>query len=94
MNKITDEHIQAILDNSEFVFTTVFDKCMIVACKLPNGYVIVEEAACIDPEMYDEEFGKQMCYERIISKVWELEGYEAHNKNIDPQDAARPLYFN
>lgn len=72
---ITHEHIEEIMANSEITINTVFDKCTIVSCKLPNGYVIVESAACVSPENYDEEMGVSICLEKIANKVWELEGY-------------------
>lgn len=106
--KLTEEYIQGILDQSEFTFSTQFDKVAIVACKLPNGFIIVEHSAFIDPKDYDEEMGKDLCLQKIGSKLWELEGYKMHNevkeqqpvdyiKDVynDPQDAMQvaPIYF-
>ena len=72
---ITPESIEEIMENSTFEAFTVFDKCTIVACKLPNGFVIVESSACVSPENYDKEMGASICIDRIKDKVWELEGY-------------------
>lgn len=72
---ITQEHIDDILEHSEIDVETVFDKCTIVKCQLPNGFVIVESSACVSPENYDEDMGIDICLERIKNKVWELEGY-------------------
>ena len=54
---------------------TVFGKCTVVACKLPSGFVLVESSACVSPENYDQELGESICRDRIINKLWELEGY-------------------
>ena len=62
--------------NSEITVQTVFDKCTIVSCKLPNGFVIVESSACVSPENYDEELGVDICLDKIADKIWELEGYK------------------
>jgi hypothetical protein len=78
---ITRTYVQRILDRSEFTYSTQFDKCTIVACKLPNGFIIVESASCIDPMDYDEELGKEICLQKIGDKVAELEGYAAHTLN-------------
>ena len=89
---ITEEHIDRIIENSEFVFDTVFGKCTIVSCRLPNGFVIVESSACVSPENYDEKMGIEICFDKIVNKIWELEGYKLQdaiyeqsitNKEID-----------
>lgn len=72
---ITEEHISEIMENSEFEIRTVFDKCTVVSCKLPNGFVITESSACVSPENYDEDMGAEICFDKIASKIWELEGY-------------------
>lgn len=72
---VTAERIEEILEDAEFCIDTVFDKCTVVACQLPNGFVIVESSACVSPENYDEEMGFEICYNKIESKLWELEGY-------------------
>ena len=43
---IDEEYIAEIMDNSEFEVHTVFDKCTIVSCRLPNGFVITEYSTC------------------------------------------------
>lgn len=72
---ITEEDIAEIMENSEFEICTVFGKCTIVSCKLPNGFVIAESSACVSPENYDEDMGAEICFDKIASKIWELEGY-------------------
>ena len=76
MNTITQEHIDKIIDKTEVQIMTVYDKCTVVTAKLPNGFVIVESSACVDKANYNEEMGAQICVERIINKIWELEGYK------------------
>lgn len=84
---ITAEYIDCIIDNSDIKAYTVFDKCTVVTCQLPNGFVIVESSACVSPENYDEEMGMSICMDKIINKVWELEGYrlqeELYRENAD-----------
>lgn len=77
---ITSEHIEEILANSEITTETVFNKCTIVTCKLPNGFVIVESSACVSPENYDEKMGFDICMKKITDKIWELEGYRLQDE--------------
>ena len=77
---VTTEHIRDIINNSDIEAFTIFDKCTVVACKLPNGFVIVESSACVSPENYDEEIGFEICFGKIVDKVWELEGYKLQNE--------------
>lgn len=72
---ITPERIDEIIKNSVIKSYTAFDKCTVVSCQLPNGFVIVESSACVSPENYDEKMGMAICMEKITDKVWELEGY-------------------
>lgn len=72
---ITEEHIAEIMENSEFEIHTVFGKCTVVSCRLPNGFVITESSACVSPENYDEDMGAEICFDKIADKIWELEGY-------------------
>ena len=74
-NTITEDDIEAILDGTRVTVNTAFDKCTIVSVKLPNGFVITESSSCVDPANYDEEIGVEICMNRIIDKIWELEGY-------------------
>ena len=73
---VTQEMVTKIILDSHIEVMTIFDKCTIVACQLPNGFVIVESSACVSPENYDEEVGVSICLDKIADKIWELEGYK------------------
>lgn len=76
MPTVSLERVEAIIKNSHITVQTVFDKCTVVSCKLPNGFVIVESSACVNPEDYDVEIGVESCMERIKDKIFELEAYK------------------
>ena len=57
---LTPNDIDEIMDNCELEVYTVFEKCTVVACKLPNGFVLVESSACVDPTNYDEHISGKM----------------------------------
>ena len=76
-NTVTQAQINEILEKSEKeVFHAVFGKQCIVVVKLPNGFTIVGESACVDPANYDSQIGYDLAMKRIETKLWELEGYK------------------
>lgn len=79
-NTVTQSIIDELMESCDIAVTTAFDKCTIVACKLPNGFVIVESSYCVDPANYDEDMGVDICMKNIEKKLWELEGYLLQNK--------------
>ena len=79
-NTVTQSVIDELMESCDIAVTTAFDKCTIVACKLPNGFVIVESSSCVDPANYDEDMGIDICMKNIEKKLWELEGYLLQNK--------------
>lgn len=80
-NKVTQEQIDQIIDLSSYkVFHRVHDKQCIVVAKLPNGFTVVGESACVDPNNYDEQIGFDLAVKHIKNRLWELEGYTLQNK--------------
>lgn len=73
--RIKPERINWIMEHSEINIQTMFDKCTVVTCKCPNGFVITESSACVSPDNYDEDTGVDICLNKIEDKLWELEGY-------------------
>lgn len=74
-NTVTQAEIDNLISRSQITVKSVFGKCTIVAVQLPNGFVMVESSACVDPMNYDEIKGMNICIQRIKDKLWELEGY-------------------
>lgn len=79
-NTVTQAVVDELMESCDIAVTTAFDKCTIVACKLLNGFVIVESSSCVDPANYDEDMGVDICMKNIERKVWELEGYLLQNQ--------------
>lgn len=76
INTVNQEMIDRLMEKAEISVETIYGKCTVVTIQLKNGFVIVESSACVDSNNYDETMGKQICIERIKSKLWELEGYK------------------
>ena len=80
-NTVTQEQIDNIIANSKFeVFHRVHDKQCLVVAKLPNGFTVVGESACVDAANYDEQIGYDLAVKHIKNRLWELEGYSLQNK--------------
>lgn len=79
-NTVTQELVDDLFLRSDVKVMTVFDKCTVLFCKLPNGFVLVEHSACVDPANYDEALGVDICTKRIKDQIWKLEGYKLQCK--------------
>lgn len=69
-NTVTQKMVDDIFSKAEKKVSTIFNKCTIVCVKLENGFVLTESSACIAPANYNEEIGKEICFERIKNKIW------------------------
>lgn len=78
---VNAEQVDNIIKDSTIYTDTVFGKCTVVSCMLPNGFVIVEYSACVDPSNYNEELGYDICMKKIRDKIFELEGYRLQNEH-------------
>ncbi len=74
-NTITQQDIDLIVEKTHWTVEEFHGKCTVVVAKLPNGFILTESSACVDPANYDMKIGVECCKERIINKIWELEGY-------------------
>lgn len=84
--KVTQERIDHLLNSGNVEVQTVFGKCTTVTMQLENGFILMESSACVDPDSYDPELGKKLCYEHIENRLWELEGY-ALQKSLHEREA-------
>ena len=80
MNKITQEHINGLLDLSETQEHIFRDKELVVSYKLPNGFTIAGRGACVDPANFDIEIGRKVAREDAENQLWKLEGYLLQQK--------------
>ena len=78
--------VDKIIEESHINISTVFDKCTVVACKLPSGFVIVESSACVDPKNYDKDIGVDICMDRIRDRIFEMEAYKQQDELWDKKD--------
>ena len=79
-NTLTKEYVDKIVRSSKFTYSTQFGKETVVTMQLPNGFVLTESSACVDPANYDEKLGYEICIKKLTERVWELEGYLLQNE--------------
>ena len=75
MKTITKAEIEAVLQGSVFQDVKMGKKTTVLHCTLPNGFELVESSACVDPNNYDHAIGVKICMDRILNRIWALEGY-------------------
>lgn len=75
MTKKIIEQAKRMLAEAEYDVSTIYDKCTVCVCKLKCGFVMVESSACVDPDNYDADLGKEICKERFLPKLAELLEY-------------------
>lgn len=57
--------------------------CMVI---LHSGFVVIGQSACINPEVFDEEAGREFAYQEALKKLWELEAYRVKENAHDAQE--------
>lgn len=81
-NSLTKNDIDRMIEASEVNVQTIGQKNTLVRVVLPTGFELVEASACVDPANYSEEYGEEICMEKIKDRLWFLMGFIlqwAHN---------------
>ena len=73
---VSIHRVEEVMNHSKVVVYKAFDKCTVVVCQLPSGFVIVESSSCVDPKNYNEQMGIEICMNRIKDRVFEMEAYK------------------
>jgi hypothetical protein len=42
---------------------------------IDNGFVVIGESACVNPENYNQTIGEQIAYNNAYNKLWPLFGF-------------------
>lgn len=74
IKKITKEHVDNSIKKVEF---HQFPGTTVTVCLLTlwNGFNVIGESACVDPDNFDKQIGEDLAKSNAVSKVWALEGY-------------------
>lgn len=80
-NTVTAEEVKENMKDVLVRTVVEFDKpCTYVTVRMKNGFTLRESTTCVDPKNYSEEIGKNICLERIETKIWFLLGYALQDK--------------
>ena len=82
INQSEQGDINDLIEKSQVKVDKVFDRCTMVAVKLPNGFIITESISSVDEASYNEETNTQICLEQIKYKISELEAYKTQSSEI------------
>lgn len=53
--------------------------CVLV---LKNGFTVVGTSACVSPENFDEQVGRDIAREKAVDQIWPLMGYALKEKTF------------
>lgn len=85
-NRVTQEHINALLNSAEIQEHVFWEKELVVSYKLPSGFTVTGRAACVDPANFSFEIGRSIAREDVENQLWKLEGYlkqiELHQQGV------------
>lgn len=82
INRINKKDIDNILKDTLIKVEKYGDKTTILKATLPNGFVIIESSSCVDPANFDMKMGEEICMDKLVNKIWELEGYKLQSELI------------
>lgn len=74
-NSVSQEQIDALLDNAQSQEHIFWDKELVVSYKLESGFTVTGRGACVDPANFDLEIGRRVARNDAASQLWQLEGY-------------------
>lgn len=74
-NSLTQNDIDRMIDASEVNVQTIGEKTTLVRVVMPTGFEMVEASACVDPANYSEEYGAEICMEKVRDRLWNLMGF-------------------
>ena len=64
-------------DNADLTPLELLTFCVLV---LRNGFTVTGESACVSPENFDDEIGRDIARQNAINKMWPLMGYALKEK--------------
>lgn len=80
INRVNKKDIDNILKDTLIKVEKYGDKTTVLKATLPNGFVIIESSSCVDPANFDMKMGEEICMDKLVNKIWELEGYKLQSE--------------
>lgn len=73
---VTQEDVDNFLNACGVQEHVFWDKELLVSYKAANGFTISGRAACVHPDNFNLEIGRQIAKKRVEDTVWLLLGYQ------------------
>lgn len=80
MTKIIESDV---LDAIQSVTYHTHRQTTVAFIDLRNGFTVLGSSACVDPDTFDAEVGRQLAFEDAKNKVWELLGFDLATRMHD-----------
>ena len=74
LQKLTSEDLEALIEAVEYTSVPA-STATVCVLRLHCGFIVTGQSACLNPEDFDLEIGKDIAYEKAFEKLWDLEGY-------------------
>ncbi|WP_155524056.1 hypothetical protein [Nodosilinea nodulosa] len=72
-----NDRIRALINAGNWYFAIVFERAVIGAVQLENGWIFCSVRYCADPKMFDLETGKMLVRDDIIDQIISYEAYKS-----------------
>lgn len=72
---VTEQAITESIQESQY-YHFPDTTCTVCCLTLRNGYTVIGNSACINPEDFDLDLGRKYAYEDALRKVWDLLAFQ------------------
>lgn len=72
LEKIQPEELEALIDTEEY---PVIGTTTLAVLTVRGGFVLIGQAACLNPADFDAELGRTMARSRAVGELMRLEAY-------------------
>jgi hypothetical protein len=81
--------LERLLESSLRQEALFFGKKFVTVYQLENGFTILADCSVVNPEKFDLEIGRSLCYERALNELWALEGYKVQQAKFEAEGSVR-----
>jgi hypothetical protein len=77
-DKLTPADIMLVVKSQQY-YVFPYTTTTVCALTLVNDFVVTGESACISPEFFNAEIGRNVAFQKALAKIWDLEAYRIKN---------------
>ena len=75
--RVTPQDVDAAIKHEEYIVRGVLTICILT---LQNGHHCIGESACVSPENFNADLGRDLAKTKAKNKIWELLGYQLRER--------------